>query len=239
MICDTRNGSNMWLNCVVLLSFIVVIQTSKILVFFPVPNTSHFKVCEGISLALANAGHTVTMVSAYEYPTNLSNLMVHVLTGAVERHAETKKGLVLDDLKSIGLKDLIAIIKSNEDTVQFDLSRPSVSQIMANSTFDLIIVELFGEQALLGLGQHFGAPMIAVSTFGASSWTNDLVGNPSPPSYVPHAFSSYPSKMNFLERMNNLLLDGAVKVLNRFYLYPGQVTIKLYSTISVLILYLV
>lgn len=213
----------MWFNSALVLTFAVVLQASKILVFFPAPYTSHFKVGEGISLALANAGHDVTMVSAFKSATNLTNFQSEVLTGAVEKSAERMKDLAVDDFKMYGLEDLLSIMKNIEDIVRFDLSRPNVRNLIETASFDLVIVEMFAEQALLGLGQHFGAPIIAVSTFGASAWTNDLVGNPSPHSYVPHAFSPYASKMNLPARINNLLLDVAEKWVNLFYLYPGQV----------------
>lgn len=213
----------MWVNSACFVTFVAVIQAARILVFFPVPNTSHFKVGEGISLALAKAGHEVTMVSAYAYESNLTNLVSEVLIGAVELHAEGKKGLVMDDFKSFGLKDLKAIMTINEEIVRFELTRPNVKHLIENARFDLVIVEMFAEHALLGLGQHFEAPIIAVSTFAASSWTNELVGNTLPPSYVPHAFSSYSSKMNLIERMSNLLLHAAEQFFLRFYLYPGQV----------------
>lgn len=226
----------MLIYCTLFITLVAVLQASKILVFFPVPNTSHFKVGEGISLALAKAGHKVTLVSAYDYKSNLSNLNSVIIHGAVELHAEGKKGLVLDDMKSFGLKDLILIMTGNEEIVRFELSRPSVRNLLETGSFDLVIVEMFAEQALLGLGPHFGAPMIAVSTFGPSAWTNDLVGNPSPPSYIPHAFSSYPSNMKLLERMNNLLLDAAEKFLFHFYLHPGQVSVPFNLILSELLL---
>lgn len=49
---------------------------------------------------------------------------------------------------------------------------------MESETFDLVIIEMFYTEAFIGLGQHFGALVIVVSTFGASQQTYDLVGNP-------------------------------------------------------------
>lgn len=213
----------MWLNCALYITFAGLLNASKVLVFFPVPNTSHFKVGEGISLALANAGHEVTMVTPYDYKTNMSNLAVEVITGSVTRHLKSKKGITLKKFESSGLTDLIHIMSINEKIVEYELTHPTVKKILDTGSFELVIMEMFAEQALLGMGPHFDAPIIAVSTSGASAWTNDLVGNPSPPSYVPHAFSSYPSRMNLLERMNNLLLDAAEKIIYLYYLYPGQV----------------
>lgn len=52
--------------------------------------------------------------------------------------------------------------------------------------FDVVILEIFLTEPLLGFAQKFNAPVIGFSTFG--EWTTDLVGSPSPLSYVPHPF---------------------------------------------------
>lgn len=214
----------MWLNSVLLITFTVVLEASKILVLFPIPNTSHFKLGEGISLALANAGHEVTMVSAYSYETNLTNLVSEVLNGAVELHDEEKKDHVMDDFQSFGIKDLRSITTRQEEQVRTDFSRSNMRNLLETGRFDLVVVEMFAQHALLGLGQHFGAPIIAVSPFPGSTWASDLVGNTSPPSYVPHGFSAYPSHMNLLKRIKNLLIYTVDKLFMQIYIYPGQVS---------------
>lgn len=70
--------------------------------------------------------------------------------------------------------------------------------------FDLVIMEIFMNEAMHGFGHHFGAPMIGFSTFGASTWSTDLVGSPSPMSYVPNAFLSFSDKMSFWQRLGNI-----------------------------------
>lgn len=93
---------------------------------------------------------------------------------------------------------------------------------MDTQTYDLVIVEIFVSEALIGLGQHFGAPVIAVSTFGANKWTADLVGTPSPMSYVAHAFSTFSDRMTLAERVVNTLLTALETVLINVLNYPYQ-----------------
>ena len=60
----------------------------------------------------------------------------------------------------------------------FTLKHPATQKLLASGEkFDLVIVECFVSEALFGIAQHFDAPVIAVSTFGASKWTTDLVGS--------------------------------------------------------------
>lgn len=69
--------------------------------------------------------------------------------------------------------------------------------------FDVVIVEVFVSEALLGLGTVFDAPVIGFSTFGSFKWTNDLVGTPNMASYVAHSFLGYSDRMTFWQRLSN------------------------------------
>lgn len=71
----------------------------------------------------------------------------------------------------------------------FTLNHPKTKKfIETDQEFDVIILEIFLDEPLLGFAHRFNAPIIGLSTFGASKWTTDLVGSPSPLSYVPHPF---------------------------------------------------
>lgn len=71
----------------------------------------------------------------------------------------------------------------------FTLNHPKTKKFLeTDQEFDVIILEIFLDEALLGFAHRFNAPIIGLSTFGASKWTTDLVGSPSPLSYVPHPF---------------------------------------------------
>lgn len=72
-------------------------------------------------------------------------------------------------------------------------------------SFDAIVVENLLSDALLGLGQHYNAPVIALSAFGAAKYTTDLVGTPNFASYVPFTSNHYTDRMNFWQRMYNSL----------------------------------
>jgi glucuronosyltransferase len=61
-----------------------------------------------------------------------------------------------------------------------------------------------------------------VSTFGASKWTNDLVGSPSPISYVPHPFLSFTDRMTFTERFGNTLMVCFETLFMNIMYYPRQ-----------------
>lgn len=84
--------------------------------------------------------------------------------------------------------------------------------------FDLIIVETFLTDALFGFGQHFNAPIIAISTCRATKFTADIVGAPSPMSYVPNLLLPFTSRMSFFQRFANTLLTLLFAVHMNFHL---------------------
>lgn len=101
------------------------------------------------------------------------------------------------------------------------LSDPKVkSLINSNRTFDLVIQEFWSGESLMAFAHHFNAPLVIFSTTGASDWSNYLVSNPSPFSYVPYSLSEFTTSMTFLERAKNLFLHCYFLYLKHFVLLP-------------------
>lgn len=97
------------------------------------------------------------------------------------------------------------------------LNHPRFKELLqSNAQFDVIVVNVAVSEALLGLGHHFKAPVIALSPQGALKWVNDLVGTPNFPSYVPITFLGFSDRMTFLERAENL-----------FYSYVEDITMDI------------
>jgi hypothetical protein len=111
------------------------------------------------------------------------------------------------------------------DIMNYTLNHPDFKKFLnSGEKFDAIIIELFVSESLLGLGKHFNCPVIGLSTFSSSKWTNDLTGNPSPYSYVPHNFIEYTDKMNFYQRLHNTLLSLFENLYYEYIHYPTQVS---------------
>lgn len=109
---------------------------------------------------------------------------------------------------------------------KFVLSHPNFQEVMQkNLQYDAVIVEIFGVEALYGLGNHLNCPVIGLSTFGSSKWTNDLTKTPMEYSYVPHNFVKYTEKMSFLERTYNLILSQYENAFVELVNYRKQVMI--------------
>lgn len=77
-----------------------------------------------------------------------------------------------------------------------------------------------------GFANYYNCPAICMSTIGMTPWANDLVGSPSPMSFVPNGLLPYNDKMDLRERLINI----AFSLYERYLLYsryiPGQVNAK-------------
>lgn len=120
-----------------------------------------------------------------------------------------------------------ALLKMSLATTNHTLHCEPVRNLLqtADEHFDVIVLEVFLNEAMLGFGQHFGAPIVAFSPFGASKATSDMVGTPSPLSYVPHVMLPFTDEMNFLERFANTLLYIFETYMFNIVYFPEHITI--------------
>lgn len=103
------------------------------------------------------------------------------------------------------------------------LSHPKVQDLIKSKThFDVIVLEIFVNEAMLGFGKLFNAPIVGMSTFGANNWINDMVGTPSPLSYNPHFMLEYTEKMSFSQRLHNLFVNLMDYAVMKFWYHPAQ-----------------
>ncbi|XP_062550717.1 UDP-glycosyltransferase UGT5-like [Armigeres subalbatus] len=201
------------------------VHSAKILGVFPTTAKSHYIVGSSLMKALASKGHEVTVISPFPQQKPLKNYR-DITTTKIWPVVQP----MLDDLLNVADKGIIDGIKHTYDfghrVMNSTLTDPAVvSLIDSNATFDLIVLEIFMTDAMLGFCHHFKAPCIGVSTFGASKWTSDLVGTPSPPSYVPNAFLGFSDHMSFKERMINTLMSGIEIIVDKVLDAPVQTSI--------------
>jgi glucuronosyltransferase len=119
----------------------------------------------------------------------------------------------LNPLLSMGF-----IFSMGAETVEAFMTNEDVKKLLnSNEKFDAVIVELCAIDALLGLGQHFDCPVIAVNTFDGVYWNDVYTGNQSPYSYVPMVFTGLPDKMTFSQRLSNTIYSSIEKLVFTFY----------------------
>ena len=111
-------------------------------------------------------------------------------------------------------------ITLTNDTIR----HPAIKNLLnsADAQFDVVIMEVFLNEAMLGIAHHLNAPVIGYGTFGATLWTCQMVGSPSPSSYVPHPMSGLTDKMNFLQRLQNTFSTAVEYIYMHLVYLPAQ-----------------
>ncbi|KAJ8918832.1 hypothetical protein NQ315_011118 [Exocentrus adspersus] len=206
-------------------AFISGANCSRILMVHPFPAPSHHILGAALARGLVQAGHDVTMVSPYEdkNPSKNGTYRNVVLTGVVE--AQQRMPLV--DLFSLGNANpfisLIFLFYMCTEATRKTYEHPNVQKLInSNEKFDAVVIENFNVDALAGLAYRFNAPLVLLTTVGPSAMINGLVGNPSPPSYIPELPLKFSHDMTFYERVINWVFQLASTVVRSVYLYPKQ-----------------
>ncbi|XP_055904143.1 UDP-glycosyltransferase UGT5-like [Eupeodes corollae] len=208
------NFKHSWLSfvliCFITVTLPKIINGYKILGVFPIASKSHFIFGEALMKGLAEKGHEVTVISPYpmsdkKYKGIEVKALVTTMNGLVQDFLELKDLSYFQTFSQIYEMGILATnVTLNEPMVQ--------TLIKSKAQFDVIIMDLFLDEALYGFTEIFNASMIATGLFGATSWNTDLVGTPSPPSYVPHPFSELTDRMSLFERIENLAISTFEKL---------------------------
>ncbi|CAG9863738.1 unnamed protein product [Phyllotreta striolata] len=208
------------LKVVALVAIFGVVNGSKILALFPSPGYSQYILAEKLMGSLAKRGHQVTVISEYEPSEKIDNFVTIKLDKSKDFH--NTMDLALWDAKN-----------SFEVTAEFldislyygevPLKQKQVQDLIkSNSTFDLVIVENFCNEAQLGFGEHFKAPVIVFSSQPMHEWNAHYVGNAKLPSISPNVFTQYTNHMSFFERLHTLLLTAFDILYKELVYFPEQ-----------------
>lgn len=91
-----------------------------------------------------------------------------------------------------------------------------------NSHFDIVITELFFQEAFLMFGHKYKAPVVMLSSFGLGHYINEQMGNPLVLSTVPFEFIDFFGPMNTWQRIKNVLWTFFDLVGRKLYCLPAQ-----------------
>lgn len=115
------------------------------------------------------------------------------------------------------------LYKNTLTMTNFTLQHPEMKKLLkSEEKFDLIILDLFLTDALLGLSTVFDCPVVALSANGPHTWVNDLLGSPRPASFVPHMYTEFTDRMNLGKRLENQIFYFIEKLLLTIYHLPSQ-----------------
>lgn len=92
--------------------------------------------------------------------------------------------------------------------------------LKSDEKFDLVLMDHFYNEALLGIAHHFGAPVILSSSLESPMWTHHMVKSPDYYSYIPNAYLQVPYPKNFLQRLASTLLNLSDTLYRELVAYP-------------------
>ncbi|XP_046866555.1 UDP-glycosyltransferase UGT5-like isoform X2 [Drosophila willistoni] len=192
------------------------------LVVLPTSVRSHYNVGSALAKGLAAAGHQVTIISPFETKKPHQNITEIAVPSILEAMKASTDNLLETSEKPI-LNQILGFYEMGINITKALLEDPTIKEFKkSKQTFDAVICEVFLNEALFGFAEHFNAPLIGLGTFGAISWNTDLVGSPSPPSYIPHALLKFSDHMSLVERVGNLAFLTYEEIFMNLYYLPKQ-----------------
>lgn len=191
--------------------------TYNFLGILPTRSRSHYKVGNALMLALAKAGHNVTVISPYRpdqqrrelVGANYNFIQLEPIGDDNEQqsiesnlYAYEEDGLLQP---MYAIESLMRLSKRiTNDTLHSNVFRRFLTVDAPQRHFDAIIMEIFLNEAMLGLAaNHFGgAPIIGYSTIGPTKSTDEIlqVATDDAPPYA-HPLLSYAEPLTFAQRL--------------------------------------
>lgn len=136
---------------------------------------------------------------------------------------ERKKEIDIEGLEShfteTGMSDLFSkhtsaieegskFIYAAASLVNYTMSDPAVQELLQSDLeFDLVIIDHFLNDAFLGFGLIYQAPVVLTSSTAINKWIERSTGNPHNSAYNPHLFLGYTSHMSFWQRTVNFVVS--------------------------------
>ena len=199
-----------------------MISGENILILHPIYCGSHEFVLRTLGDHLVQRGHQVTQVrfkqknSHMDLKTNVSVLTLNISDHLNNCGRYVNEDGVLD-ISTVGAKilwdqghsvfglplDIFCLTDVHCYTLHH---HPELRSLLQNQTFDLVIIDLIGNECSIALAKSLQIPIIGFWGFPFHGGEAAYTSIPHPPSLYPTFFSGYKMKMDFVERLGNSLL---------------------------------
>ncbi|CAG9759468.1 unnamed protein product [Ceutorhynchus assimilis] len=211
----------------ILQCFALSVNGLKLLCVFPLPARSHYILGNELAKGLANLGHEVTIIAAFEEnnpPKGYRSVWISEIMEFKEASGKQPNMFEMENMSPFLQMIFLPTVTPPLSEMIFNSTKVK-ALLNSNESFDAVIVEQFFIECMTYIPYHFKAPLILFSTIGANRWINNLVANPANPSYIPDILLSFGSDMTFYERLYNFVFDIASDLVLYQYVYPKHNTI--------------
>ncbi|CAG9568590.1 unnamed protein product [Danaus chrysippus] len=174
-------------NLVLLTLLFAKTDTARILAYFPTPSLSHQVVFRPITQELARRGHEVFVITAdpafpkNQTPPHLTEVDVHDIS-----YPPWRKILQVNRGKKLTLSEQRLFVETFAEIFDAQMQLPEVKNLVNKDRnyYDLLLLESCNI-IVFGVGHNFDAPIISLSSFGASSYQYYEMGAPTHPILYP------------------------------------------------------
>lgn len=95
-------------------------------------------------------------------------------------------------------------------------------KVMREESFDLVVVGMFFNNFIIGLGDHFKCPVLGIFSGGVTEIINSMTGNPSAVASAPHFFLGKVKEMDFMTRVKTFLFNAFEKLMWQYVNYKEK-----------------
>lgn len=211
------------LTVTVLLITTTISSSLRILGLFPHHAESHFKFFQSIMLGLAEAEHNVTVVSHFRNKNPHSNYKELIIGG----QSNLTNFVDLQWFSSRHSFDhflsFLSIHEWGRESCQIAVDSSAIKTVFEmNDEFDVVLVEQFNSDCMMGVAWKLKAPVIGLSSSVILPFYYRRLGIPLDASYVPISFLGYSDKMSFSQRITNWFTMHVILVMKRLLMDPSD-----------------
>ncbi|XP_023297572.1 UDP-glycosyltransferase UGT5-like [Lucilia cuprina] len=205
-------------------------RRKKILGLFPHPGVSHFHFFHPILRGLAERGHEVTVVSHFPDKSPPIGYQDVPLTGR-----DTLTNSV--DLKFFENRnfynhfvEFFMLYEWGIEACNHTLRSDALRQVMRQGQrYDVILMEQFNSDCMMGVAHILGAPVIALSSCAMMPWHYERMGMPIIPSYIPALFMGQSEEMSLGGRIGNWITFHGINLMYKLFSIPAADSLVQYK----------
>ncbi|KAH8294652.1 hypothetical protein KR018_000880 [Drosophila ironensis] len=195
--------SDRWLLFWLMVVAIFRSEAGRILVVAPFESYSQCEMMTPYIRALADRGHQLTVIHAFQKCANMKNVTSIRITDKYNVFSDFGEFMLVSANKE-KLREMKSMTKIMINAGLNVLANFEVQKLMkSNVTYDLVVIEPSFTDLLYGMAAHFQAPLMGISTCGADWNLNNLVGDSSSVMVEPLMPTDIRSSGSFWDRLYN------------------------------------
>lgn len=194
---------------IIVVATVTPVYTANILGVFPHHGFSHHAVFLPYFQELANRGHNITIISNYpsEHP-NITDISILGSMPILNNKFDIKK--IVQPFNEIhkSINTIWSFYIRGEQNKGM-LTVDGVTRLLSSTTkFDLLIAEHFNNELSMVFALKFNVPFLLTSTCNLLPWSEHVIGQPRELAVKPLTLSNFAPKMNFYDRVVNMILSA-------------------------------